>query len=105
MPTTLTDSEPISRSSPTSAPSVLDTAASSGPSGARPDETCGLPGPCVGAPKTLTFRVESPSGPVAGVYTSGAAAVTPGIRAATATSLSGNGGEPMNGPAGPDLTR
>ena len=86
-------------------PSVLDTAASSAPDGARPLAIGGIPGPCAGAPNTFTLRVESPSGTVVVVYTSGAAAVTPGIRATIATSLSGNGGDPMNGPAGPDLTR
>jgi hypothetical protein len=64
MPTICTEREPISRSSPTLLPSVLDTAASSVPAGVRPLETVGIPGPCAGAPNTLALRVESPSGTV-----------------------------------------
>ena len=60
MPTMCSVREPISISSPTSTPSVLDTATSSGLDGARPSEA-GIPGPFSGAPNRSTFRVASPT--------------------------------------------
>ncbi len=61
MPTIRNRGAPTCRVSPMCRPSVLDAATSSGFDGALPSETCGMPGPCSGAPKAVTFRVDVPS--------------------------------------------
>ena len=63
-----------------------------------------MPGPCSGAPKAVTFRVDVPSLIVIAAVASGAAAATPGAAATRARSTSANGVAPRNGPAAPALT-
>ncbi len=104
MPTTRNLRAPTSTVSPRCRPIVLDAATSSGFDGDRPSETRGMPGPCSGAPKTVTFRVDVPSFMIVPTLPNGAAAMTPGSAATRARSTSGNGIEPRKGPAAPDLT-
>ena len=65
-------------------PSVLETATSSGVVGGCPSDTCGMPGPCGGAPKAVEFRAELPSLIGCAAVASGAAAFTPGEAATRA---------------------
>ena len=104
MPTIRNTWAPTCRVSPMCRPTVLDAATSSGFDGALPAETYGMPGPCSGAPKAVTFRVDVPSFMIVPTQASGAAATTPGAAAIRARSTSGNGVEPRKGPAAPSLT-
>jgi len=63
-----------------------------------------MQGPCSGAPNAVTFRVVPPCFMIVPTQPSGAAAATPGSWAIRAKSTSGNGVEPMKGPAAPFLT-
>jgi hypothetical protein len=104
MPTIRNTWAPTCRVSPMCRPSTLDAATSSGNDGTWPSETRGMPGPCSGAPKAVTFRVDAPCFMIVPTQASGAAATTPGSAAMRARSTSGKGVEPRNGPAAPALT-
>src|ERR1700743_2453262 len=104
MPTIRMVRAPTCRSSPMCLPSVLETETSVGVDGVWPSDTCGMPGPCGGAPEAVVVRAEVPSRIVEAAVASGAAATTPGAAATRATSTCANGVEPRNGPAAPALT-
>ncbi len=104
MPTIFRVWAPTWMVSPRWRPRTLEAATSSGRDGARPSETCGMPGPCSGAPKAVTFRVDEPSLMIVPTQPSGAAAETPASPLTRARSTSGNGVDPRKGPAEPSFT-